>query len=1172
MENEPPIISVQEDGQGTKRGRIMGKLFGRVKEGRDRDRDRKPSHDNTGASENLNDFFRGSSDKLQVAHPGPPTLAKLDTKTAGSTRYPNSLNVQSPTDPRHDMAIRARSHSPRIRKNKGLNVKFTDAYPEVIGHGGDECDVPTVEIAKRKKARPSMPPNTAAPVRPLDGVGRPAGPPGVAQKSDSSFMPGPLRRTQTGFSTISGTGDQELAEGNSPQARPRGSPATSPDEKRRSFIELHQAEMREAEGRAFANAVRSASISSQATRSSERPPLSTADSMSRGQYTESPKDIHPPKLYQSSQPESLNPPIMPSSPQSRLGPSPIPAQAPRSPQSYTVDSPRALKLPRNGNLAPETRHSPLHMQPQPSPLPTPGLTPGLEQSPPSSFVNQFGSFRSSGRSLEGESFSPIAAQPPPTPAWSHDQNALDDALNTFAVRSTHLFELFRLHSESVRPLLSSTPEQLVRAAVWWFLTGRMALENAVRERPAGLEAEQRNSLAKQQAHADLAKAYWLSEKMVLEVSNSTSTPVDADVEDVRKVLASNLRKLAGSMQRNGFMPPEEALLPQAIDRSIWIEYPSLTQDIISLLSGSSNSALASTQQHQPGIGMLDALPLGDSDNFFSFGRFRIETYLMEQGRESQRLHLPCFISIVRPQRQADIMFVIASQNDSVQLRISGNKSLGPVWEDVRWRPETLTMDVRLPRGFALVLQCSQTSFKTLRSMYEFSAKVHSSLYAKPDEKCLFRSTLRAFQYVDNDPQARQFPREATPGCELALFERLKKEGAATGPRTYHRGYRIAVVTGPKVKTLSGVNQVYTPQTLIQLGFCRSETGDPALSLKFENGRLKGNMVFSFKDDQERSQMHCLLIGSALQKAEEVFCEVPLKVVWFSEKYGDSEHNGLKQMAGLSWQRVKVINDDNDGDRPPCVLADKLRVVYDFKDGTFTDRINVAPGELRLRLDVRNPSCIMVFRQPQADATLAVSDPKIPRDLCQGMSECLDVLQQSPTIRTYMFPSVAELHKFESAITGFTILFDGIASAFAISRRRMVVPIHKKWEAGSTRIQIVQQDGVTQMLTFFENFTHGQCMGFTLKGTDIFEAFSRSGKAGLKIADAKFPLPKVLPQNVTDAQAAADSAFLCLDLPELPGEHDDITIIFDNEAGKSILYHSPRTTSGPLPSAHHIMLT
>ncbi len=72
---------------------------------------------------------------------------------------------------------------------------------------------------------------------------------------------------------------------------------------------------------------------------------------------------------------------------------------------------------------------------------------------------------------------------------------------------------------------------------------------------------------------------------------------------------------------------------------------------------------------------------------------------------------------------------------------------------------------------------------------------------------------------------------------------------------------------------------------------------------------------------------------------------------------------------------------------------------------------------------------------------------------------------------------------------------------------MVVPIHKKWEAGATRIQVVQQDKVTQLLAFFKDFHHGESMGFVLKGTDVYEAFSRSGKFGLKIDDAKFPLPR-----------------------------------------------------------------
>jgi hypothetical protein len=730
--------------------------------------------------------------------------------------------------------------------------------------------------------------------------------------------------------------------------------------------------------------------------------------------------------------------------------------------------------------------------------------------------------------------------------------ASDDALNAFVTRTRHLFELFRLHAESVRTLLSSTPYDLARAALWWFLTGRTALEVSIRDRPSTPESQRKNEMTKQQAYADLAKSYWLLEEAMPEVIGSGRSPVDMEAENVRTTLISGLRKLAVSMKRNGFLPPEEAFLPQTVDRTIWLDYPPLSQDIKSLLWGS-NSALA--QSHATsGMSVLESLPLGDSATTFCFARFQVDVFLMEQGRDSQRLYLPCFLSTVRPQAHPDMVFILASQNGAVQLRISGNKNSGPVWEDVRWHPENSNLEVRLPRGFMLIVQCTQQAYTTLRSMYEFSAKVHSSLYPRQDENCIFRSSLRAFQYFDNDPQARQFPKESTPNCELALFERLFREGAATGPRTYHKGYRIAVVTGPRTKTLSGVNQTYSPQSPIQFGFLRSEANDPALALKFDNGRFKGNMVLSFADETERVRMHSLLIGTALDRGESVVGECAIQGVWFSENYGDSRDKGLQVLSTLAWNKVRIINYDNDGDKSSCVLADRLRVVYEHKDGTFTDRINVAPGELKLRLDVQNPSCLMVFRQPQSDITAAVNEANSSRALSDGLVQALEGLKQTATIRTFMFPSLDDLHAFETAITGFKVLFDGVASAFAISRRRMVVPIHKKWEAGATRIQVVQQDGVAQLLAFFEDFSHGQCMGFHLKGTDVFESFGRSGKAGLKIDDAKFPLPRVLAPDGDGAQQAADAAFLCLDLPELPGEHDDISILFDSEAGKC-LFHS-----------------
>lgn len=115
-----------------------------------------------------------------------------------------------------------------------------------------------------------------------------------------------------------------------------------------------------------------------------------------------------------------------------------------------------------------------------------------------------------------------------------------------------------------------------------------------------------------------------------------------------------------------------------------------------------------------------------------------------------------------------------------------------------------------------------------------------------------------------------------------------------------------------------------------------------------------------------------------------------------------------------------------------------------------------------------------------------------------------------------------------------------ATSFSISRRRMVVPIYKRWEVNSVRLQIIRQNKVVQLVGFFRDFAHGSCMNFALKSTDVFESLTRSGIHCIRIVDAKFALPKTGEDGNKD--------FVCLDLPEYPGEHDDITIGFEDEAG------------------------
>ncbi|KAB5551140.1 hypothetical protein GE09DRAFT_1125055 [Coniochaeta sp. 2T2.1] len=1115
MENEPPTGFVApSDARSSKAGRFMGKFkFGR-------DRKPAPEEEPPKSPSDLDGFFRGSTDKLEVTHPappptrGPPLLAKLDIKKA--TRYPDAFGVNN-----SQQSLPIRSHSPRIRRNKGLVVRFVDTFPEIIGHGGDECEIPTLEIRKRKPARPPAVTAATAPARPFD-FQPPRAPP--ESQNEENFVPTPLRRTQTGYSTIADDSERVIPAGRNIPSRFLDSQAAPKDDRRRSFIEIHQAEMREAEGLAFASAYRdSAGTSPQPPREQRRtpPPKPPREVLQS-------RDGHTEQIEFTASPEQHHPPQFPAQP---------PAQPP---QVFKPYQPAQTSQPPSA-VEPSPNHRLLQsgfVEPSPSSV----------YSSASSFANRQPSTR------QGSKLSDMTDQVP-----SSQQSSLhlgdgasasaDEALSNFVFRTRHLFALFRLHSEMHKPLVAYSPSELARAALWWFLRGRMALETAIRERPSTPQAQSRNEFAREQAYADLAKGYWLSQDVIPDIAESKRLPIEADVDQARKALKSNLQKLAVSMQRNGFLPPEEAFLPAQIDKHIWIEYPAVTQDVVSLLWGSPSSALLQAHGGGPGMSILESLPLGDSANHFCFNRVLADVFLMEQGaHESTRLYFECLLSVTRPQNQGDLVFTITSQNGAVQFRIQGDRNTGPVWEDVRWRSDACCIDVRLPRGFILVVQCQQTDFKMLWNMYDFSAKTQSLLYPRQDEHCVFRTTLKTFQYFDNDPQSRQFPKEPTSNCDLALFEHVERESAGSGPRSYHRGCRIAVVTGTKTKTLSGVNQVYQPQQPVQYGFLRGEQNEPALSLKFENGRQKGNMVMTFSDEKERLRLHSLLVGTALRKEEQVYCEIPIRGIWFAKYFGDVQ--SFQAFSALPWERVRVINGDT-GDRPPCVLSDKLRIVFECKDGTITDRVNVATGELKLRLDVANPNCLMVFRLPQPDFTMAITEAKLTKELTLALSKDLEALQQVPTLRTYMFPTVAELHLFQEAITGFKVVFDGIATTFAISRRRMVVPIHKKWEAGATRIQVVQQDKVIQLLAFFDDFSHGKCMSFTLKGTDVFESFGKGSKAGVKFDDAKFPLPKVVPGENT-IQDTADTAFVCLDLPELPGEHDDISITFENEADRDRL--------------------
>ncbi|KAI1311355.1 hypothetical protein F5Y03DRAFT_342730 [Xylaria venustula] len=1171
---------------GRRRDRLMGKLF--------KPRDRKMTSEES--ANEISDFL-GTSDRLQITHPpprpppfqntGPPTLA-LDTSKA--SRFTKAANyVQPSSQSQQTIPLRTQSRSPpRPRKHKkGLTVSFADTYPDIIGEGGDECETATAEIGRRRRAKPAPLANPAPPAKQASQYGRQVSSSRDDAKDDDDFVPNPIRRTQTGFSTKS---DIERSDSTASYSRPppeppkhNAIPAGEPvrsrfldtsnrhDEDRRSFIESHQQEQRRAEGMALAEAIRSASNSAHPEWDDHvSSPESVKDSAThpRQQYSvaTSPTRKAPPSPAASDKPSRspVPPPSLAESVSSMLR-----TQSTRSPLTPPEKNPaRKSPLPRQGSVQATSMKSPL------PPIKTEQLpdfndtsfgsqrrspdelrivTDYPNDSPPSAYL-------SSVHSTSDASFrSTPVNQNPASRAFSstsverskslHDVvvAAGDDAFETFISRTKHLYELFRLYAEQQRPLDTARPEDMSRASLWWFLKGRTSLETVIRNRPKDPD-DTRHLIARYQAYTDLAKGYWLIEVALPEIAAGKYSPTGGELGEVRQILISNLRKLAISMKRNGFLPPDEPFLPQTMDKSIWIEYPALSQDIIGLLNGKWGSMLTPSQQTARSMDALDALPIGDTSRYFMYTRVNVDVYLMEQGIESAQTYFPCVLSVVRSPEEPHLNFVVASQNGSVSLRIQADKKAGPSWHSVKWRQESQSIEIKLPRGFLLAIQCSQMDFKILWGIFDFSNKVQGYLFPRQDEVVVHNIMLKGFHYFDANPQGRAFPKEAVGQCHLALFERFLKENSPTGPRTFHRGFRLAVITGPRTRTLSGVSHVYAPQLPIKFAMLRGEQRSPLLQLEFHTDKERGRMVMSFADEQEREKVLRLISGSYIHHDEEVVTDVPLEGMSISEGLADGK-GGFAATQRLPWQRARIVNDRFSEEGPQTVLAEKLRIEIDSVDktgvgivSTITDRVNVAPGELRLRLGTKDILTLQVLRQPQLDMTVSLLETSIPKECSREFSSLQNSVQSNSTVRTYRFPSFRDLHAFQLGLTGYSVLFDGIAASLNISRRMMVVPIHKKWEAGTTRIQVVQQEKTVQLLAFFEDWHHGQCMGFVLKGTDVFECFSRNGKAGLKLADAKFPLPKVPAEN---SSSSDDMAFLCLDMPDFAGEHDDITILFDD---------------------------
>ncbi|KAH8815078.1 hypothetical protein F5884DRAFT_771036 [Xylogone sp. PMI_703] len=724
----------------------------------------------------------------------------------------------------------------------------------------------------------------------------------------------------------------------------------------------------------------------------------------------------------------------------------------------------------------------------------------------------------------------------------------EDLLQDFSDRLSHLVALFKLSTTSIKPLSEASHGELCRVSLWWFLKGRRNLEISIRESAAGANPQAAISPIRHQAYADLAKALWV-------VGHITPKPSDpgmggvynppADVVEATDALYSNIKKMVSSMKRNNLLPPDaqDSPLPQGLDCSIWVQ-------------GQGNHSLLRKDLLVSKRKLYDSLPIGDSTRFFLYYNMFVESYLV-QASETQDYRSPCLVSLVRYVGETTLTLIVASQDGAINVCVQTDKSQGITWEDVSWRADKDCIDITFSTSYKLRLRCLQQDFRSLWMHYDYHHKTHGSLLCGRDETVCYDNTIKMFQYYDSDPKSQPFPREPLADCHVRFFEKRISTPASKGQQETYGGLRVVVVTGKSVKMLRAIKQDLPPSMPLQFAFMRGEGGYPTLMIKIDNGKVNSKMVLTFNDPAERLRLHSKLAGTYVSDTETVLCEAPLQAMSIATRAADK--SDLRGLEGTKWQRFRIIqrNDTN-----PKMLMSNLRVITDFETGGITDRMQFGPGELNLRLDVVFSNQLKILRQPQQDMSISMLMGPTRPEMPQQLADMLKTVRDTQTIRTYTFPTLTELHSFQTALTGFTVLFDGNATSFNISRRRTGVPIHKHWDCASSRIQVLRKDKVVQLVAFFENFNHGDCMNFVLRETDQLETSTRSGKFSLRMVDAKFALPKM----ASESEPNIDTRFVSLDLPDYPGEHDDVTISFDIQAD---LDRFTKALPAPVKTGHRL---
>lgn len=510
----------------------------------------------------------------------------------------------------------------------------------------------------------------------------------------------------------------------------------------------------------------------------------------------------------------------------------------------------------------------------------------------------------------------------------------------------------------------------------------------------------------------------------------------------------------------------------------------------------------------------------------------VDVVLFKGSKEVPSFKFPCLLSVRRPKTQKGPEILIASQNALLTLLVQLDS-------DVDWHMQPNALEIKVGMGITVRVQFSAWDFYELRRVFNRASHINPSMEAQAGEELIFEATAKSAQYAAANSESQRFPTQPVRDCVVHVLENVTTEMTPSGTCNKQRGFRLAVMTSPAARDLSCIchNMGFGhPTKYVLVG---EEDEDPGLVLSFGETGRESSIALHFDYAQERLDLLRCITGQ-LDNHEVALADVPLKSLSIADGASALVSADESPIGALGPQRVSVFPSS---------------ITIEGSHGVLTDLMEVRSTTLKIRLPHRLPAhsldlrlpphTLLVYREEQSDLTMGIAQASVPRPAQDSLAAALRLASRPATVRSYQFDELHELHAFQSALTGLAVNFDGHAASFGIARRRMLIPVYKQWKASVVRLQILSRANgkLVQLAAFFEDFRHASAMAFVLKPTDVFESLtSRQGQFGVRIVDAKFPLPKKA------TNAGGDEGFVDFGDLEYPGEHDDITIFFDDEQG------------------------